>query len=93
VNGELVAEAAPTAVAVSVNPTPERSTARFGKVAMPFTAVTVFVPLSSAPFVPVPDVISIVMLLLAVGIVVPVALCTDTCTDGVIAAPVFTVVG
>ncbi len=54
----LVAEVSVPLVAVKVYPVPARSILSPLKVAMPLTAVTVFVPERTAPLVPVPDVMA-----------------------------------
>ena len=54
----LIAEVRPVPVAVSVYPVPDRLMLRPLKVATPLTALLVLVPESTAPLVPVPEVIA-----------------------------------
>src|SRR6266545_550524 len=85
VNGALVALLKPDAVAVSVYPLPARSMLRFEKVAIPFTAATVFVPDRIPPLGFAPKAILIESVKLVT--VLPESSCAATRTAGEIGLP------
>src|SRR5207248_4630428 len=90
-NALLVAPVRPVADPVSVYPVPAGFRLKFEKVATPFTAATVLVPVR----VPLAGLVPIatVMLVVAVVTVLPCASWIATCTAGVITAPATAVLG